>query len=79
MNYKSIIVFNYQVLNKEIVITENNNYERVFYGHKGNFTTRVTVEKKCAKLLVIFFIKTKKYQQIKVQKRSPRYRVFLSE
>ena len=76
MNYKSIIVFNYQVLNKEIVITENNNYERVLYGHKGNFTTCVTVEKECAKLIAIFFIKTKKYQQIKVQKRSTRYRVF---
>ena len=77
MNYKSFIIFNYQVLSKGVILTHSSNYERIFYGRLSTSSVCILAERNCVNLLNIFFIKAKKFQNIKVHRsyHSP-YRLF---
>ena len=77
MNYKSFIIFDYQVLSKGVILTQNSNYEQIFYGRMSTSTVCILDAQSCVNLLNLFFIKVKKFEKIKVYKIHPSpYRLF---
>ena len=77
MNYKSVIIFEYQVLSHGVILTEHSNYEQIFYGRMSNSTVCILDAQSCVKILNLFFIKVKKFEKIKVYKSyHSQYRLF---
>ena len=76
LDYKSSISFNYQIFDRGLLLTLNDKYEQIFYKRYNNYASCILAEQNCAKLLKIFFIKAKKFEQIRLWKSSNFYRVF---
>ena len=76
MNYKSIIIFNYQLISKGSMVTINDSYETIFYDTKVHDMTCIVFRQLCIRTLHLFFVKAEKYKGIKLMNFFPRTRLF---
>ena len=76
MNYKSIIIFNYQLISKGSMVTINDSYETIFYDTKVHDMTCIVFRQLCVRTLHLFFVKAEKYKGIKLMNFFPRTRLF---